>query len=39
MIQLHHVLHDLNDNQCRVMQFIGDKLKRSQVKCTMGHSS
>ena len=38
-LQLHKVIHDLHDNECRIMQFIADKLKRSQVKCTLGHNS
>ena len=37
--QLRHVLNDLIDNNCKIMQFVGDSLKRSFVRACLGFNS
>ena len=36
---LRRVVNDINDNQCKITQYVADNLKRSQGKCCLCHSS
>lgn len=37
--QIHEVLQDINSSNCTLTDAVLDKIKRSEVKCTMGHAS